>query len=178
MTAQFAKGNLGAKALENRVASPSPRLLHPGTGKENLDLSTTSPPPASSTGAALTGASDILGVDGGLGRLEGTGAENVVGAQGHGVHPVSVALQRAAQDPLGTKPPSDRDRQDTARLHSTHYTHWAARTNPKLSKPACPSCRQAKQGRHNTVELQKSVSLAQHPSAQVAPGMFPAFSPI
>lgn len=99
-------------------------------------MSTTSPPPASSTGAALTGASDILGVDGGLGRLEGTGAENVVGAQGHGVHPVSVALQRAAQDPLGTKPPSDRDRQDTARLHSTHHTHWAARTNPKLSKPA------------------------------------------
>lgn len=127
---------------------------------------TTSPPPASSTGAALTGASDILGVDGGLGRLEGTGAENVVSAQGHGVHPVSVALQRAAQDTLGTKPPSHRDRQDTARLQGP---------TPNLPNP---SCRQAEQGRHNTVELQESVFLAQHPPAHVAPGVFPAFSPI
>lgn len=38
MTAQCAKGNLGAKAPENKVTTPLPRLLHPGTGKKNLDF--------------------------------------------------------------------------------------------------------------------------------------------
>lgn len=107
VAAQFAKGNLRPKAPGNSDLS-IPQTAPPWHG--HLTSSMTSPPPASNVGAALTGASDILRVDGGLGRLEGAGAENVVSAQGHGVHPVSVALQGAAQDPLGTKPPSDRDR--------------------------------------------------------------------
>lgn len=69
-------------------------------------LSSPPPPPAYNTGAALTGAAHILWVDGGFSRFEGTSAENIVGAKGHGVHPVSVALQGAAEDPLETKPPA------------------------------------------------------------------------
>lgn len=137
----------------------------------------TSPLPASKVGAALTGASDILGVDGGLGRLEGAGAENVIGAQSHGVHPVSVALQGAAQDPLGTKPPSDRDR--TGRTQPgcrapTRPTSLQGPTPNSANLLASAAGRLSREG--NTAELQESASLAQHPSAQVAPGMFPAFS--
>ena len=69
-------------------------------------LSSPPPPPAYNAGAALTGAAYILRVDGGFSRFEGTGAENVVCAKGHGVHPVSVALQGAAEDTLETKPPT------------------------------------------------------------------------
>lgn len=69
-------------------------------------LSSPPPPPAYNTSAALTGATHILWIDGGFSRFEGTSAENVVGTKGHGVHPVSVALQRAAEDTLETKPPA------------------------------------------------------------------------
>jgi len=71
-------------------------------------LSSPPPPPAYNAGAALTGAAHVLGVDGGFRRFEGTSAENVVSAKGHGVHPVSVALQGAAEDPLEAKPPAQR----------------------------------------------------------------------
>lgn len=83
-------------------------MAHGSIKKRHQVSSLSSPPapPAHNTGAALTGAAQILRVDGGLGRFEGTGAEDVVGAQGHGVHPVSVALQGAAEDALETKPPA------------------------------------------------------------------------
>lgn len=62
------------------------------------------PPPILQHSAALTGAAHILWVDGGFSRFKGAGAENIVSAKGHGVHPVSVALQGAAEDALETKP--------------------------------------------------------------------------
>lgn len=64
---------------------------------------TPSPTPACHQANALTGAAHILWVNRGLGRLKGACAEDVVGAQSHGVHPVCVALQGAAQNPLKAK---------------------------------------------------------------------------
>lgn len=40
----------------------------------------------------LTGALDILGVNGGLCRLKGTYSKDVVSAECHGVHPVGMTL--------------------------------------------------------------------------------------
>lgn len=75
-------------------------------------------------------------VDGGLGRLEGAGAENVVSAQGHGVHPVSVALQRAAQDTLGTEPPSGRDSTQPGCTAPTRPTRHQPQTSQTCLSPA------------------------------------------